>query len=114
MGLTGVCLCSYSSVQLHKKMVCGIIFRKLQLQLHKIMVFEFNETGPNRPETEPNGAKRSRNGPKSSFLGCDGRGFCRGRGGGGGCNYVMISKRMVHGVPKTLEEAAWMTLVLEA
>ena len=43
----------------------------------------------NRPETEPNGAKRSRNGakrsrngPKSSFLGWDGRGVCRGGGGG--------------------------------
>ena len=40
VGLTGVCLYSYSSVQLHKKMVRGIIFRKLQLQLHKKMVFE--------------------------------------------------------------------------
>ena len=35
VGLTGICLYSYSSVQLHKKMVFGIIFRKLQLQLHK-------------------------------------------------------------------------------
>ena len=33
VGLTGMCLYSYSSVQLHKKMVRGIIFRKLQLQL---------------------------------------------------------------------------------
>ena len=35
VGLTGICLYSYSSVQLHKKMVFGIIFRKLQLQLRK-------------------------------------------------------------------------------
>ena len=40
VGLTGICLYSYSSVQLHKKMVFGIIFRKLQLQLHKEMAFE--------------------------------------------------------------------------
>ena len=40
VGLTGICLYSYSSVQLHLKMVFGIIFRKLQLQLHKEMVFE--------------------------------------------------------------------------
>ena len=33
-------LYSYCSVQLHEKMVRGIIFRKLQLQLHKEMVFE--------------------------------------------------------------------------
>ena len=38
VGLTGICLYSYSSVQLHKEMVFGIIFRKLQLQLHKEMV----------------------------------------------------------------------------
>ena len=52
------------------------------------------ETDPkqtrNRAETEPNGAKssrngarRSRNGPKSSFPSFDGRGVCRGWGGGG-------------------------------
>ena len=35
VGLTGIFLYRYSSVQLHKKMVRGIIFRKLQLQLHK-------------------------------------------------------------------------------
>ena len=35
VGLTGTFLYSYCSVQLHKKMVSGIIFRKLQLQLHK-------------------------------------------------------------------------------
>ena len=34
MGLTGIFLYSYCSVQLHKEMVRGIIFRKLQLQLH--------------------------------------------------------------------------------
>ena len=44
----------------------------------------------NRPETKPNGVKRSQNaakrsryGPKSSFSGWDGRGVCRGSGGGG-------------------------------
>ena len=31
VGLTGIFLYSYSSVQLHKKMVHGIIFRKLQV-----------------------------------------------------------------------------------
>ena len=35
VGLTGIFLYSYCSVQLHKEMVRGIIFRKLQLQLHK-------------------------------------------------------------------------------
>ena len=40
VGLTGICLYSYSSVQLHKERVLGIIFRKLQLQLHKEMLFE--------------------------------------------------------------------------
>ena len=40
VGLTGICLYSHSSVQLHKKMVFGIIFRKLQLQLHKDMVLD--------------------------------------------------------------------------
>ena len=41
VGLTGIFLYSYCSVQLHKKMVSGIIFRKLQSQLHKKTVFEF-------------------------------------------------------------------------
>ena len=40
VGLTGICLYSYSSVQLHKKMVRGIIFENYSLQLHKKMVFE--------------------------------------------------------------------------
>ena len=40
VGLRGMCHNSYSSVQLHKKMVSGLIFRKLQLELHKEMVFE--------------------------------------------------------------------------
>ena len=35
VGLTGIVLYSYSSVELHKEMVRGMIFRKLQLQLHK-------------------------------------------------------------------------------
>ena len=34
-GSDGIFLYSYSSVQLHQEMVRGIIFRKLQLQLHK-------------------------------------------------------------------------------
>ena len=46
-----------------------------------------SQTDPKRSQTEPkrsrNGAKRSQNGPKSSFSGWDGRGVCRGRGGGG-------------------------------
>ena len=41
------------------------------------------ETEPNGAKRSRNGAKRSRNGPKSSFSGWDGRGVCRGRGGGG-------------------------------
>ena len=35
VGLTGIFLYSYSSVQLHEKMVRGIIFRKLQLHYIK-------------------------------------------------------------------------------
>ena len=42
VGLTGICLYSYSSARLHKKMVFGIIFRKLQSQLHKEMLFELS------------------------------------------------------------------------
>ena len=45
------------------------------------------ETDPkqtrNRAETEPNGAGRSRNEPKSSPLGWDSQGVCRGGEGGG-------------------------------
>ena len=55
---------------------------------------------PNGPDTDPkhtrNGAKRSRNGPKSSLSGWDGRGVCRGRGGGG-----VVGKR------KSLHWALW-------
>ena len=46
VGLTGICLYSYSSAQLHIKTVFGIIFRKLQLQLHKEMVFELKCSAP--------------------------------------------------------------------
>ena len=41
------------------------------------------EKEPNGAKRSRNGAKRSRNGPKFSFSGWDGRGVCRGRGGGG-------------------------------
>ena len=40
VGLTGIFLYIYSSVPITLKMVRGIIFRKLQLQLHNKMAFE--------------------------------------------------------------------------
>ena len=66
VGLTGICLYSYCSVQLHKKMVRGIIFRKLQLQLHKKMVFKLKSADCKRGRRKGATSKNVKNRQKAS------------------------------------------------